>query len=262
MKVLVVDDSTEGRAGSLAESLDLRCRPTVVHCGSGNVAKARNACLDHADGDFILFIDDDEVAPPSWVTDFITQAEMNNADCTFAPVRPVYRPDAPKWLTKLSPLYASPEAMTRSRRGQIIGQTGNSAIRRSFIEDHDLRFDPKYATIGEDSFFFEACRQAGAKMTIVSAPIVEEQVRDDHHRFSFVMRTRFGRGQAYADIRLRFAKRPAIVRCDLFIRGLLGVSLSSLMLPFSPLGGTTGVARVLLRAALDAGKIVRTLRYT
>ena len=43
--------------------LDLR----YVHAPARNISIARNACLDHAEGDVLLFIDDDEVADAGWI---------------------------------------------------------------------------------------------------------------------------------------------------------------------------------------------------
>jgi GT2 family glycosyltransferase len=59
------DTPTRDQAEALARSLPLNLR--VIHVPEPGVVPAENAALDRAQGDVILLIDDDAVAPPDWI---------------------------------------------------------------------------------------------------------------------------------------------------------------------------------------------------
>ena len=199
VEVIVADDSTDRAARKIAERVGLRFETRVVDVASGNVAIARNACLERASGDFLAFIDDDEVAPPGWISDLVGQAVAQRADCLFAPVEPVYDEGAPFWLMALDPLF--PEEVRTGRRGnEIVGRTGNSLLRRRFVEDNGLRFDASFGTGAEDLMFFSQCRMAGARMATTDLAAVAEMVPLERSELRHVLRTCFARGRGYARV--------------------------------------------------------------
>ncbi len=65
---------------------------------AGTWPAARNACLEAADGDFIAFVDDDEVVSEGWLKALLAKAQASGAAAVLGPVRAVYEPDAPEWM--------------------------------------------------------------------------------------------------------------------------------------------------------------------
>ena len=71
-----------------------------VHCPASNISIARNACLDHASGDFLAFIDDDETASEDWLSELLIMADTTGADAVLGPVQAVYGNAAPAWMRR------------------------------------------------------------------------------------------------------------------------------------------------------------------
>src|SRR2546425_1686107 len=65
-----------------------------------NIALARNRALANARGEFIAFIDDDEVPSRSWLTALYNACDRFHADGVLGPVIPVYEVEPPKWVVR------------------------------------------------------------------------------------------------------------------------------------------------------------------
>src|ERR1700761_9052853 len=84
------------RAVGARLGLDLDYR----HAPARNISVARNACLDAAGGDWLLFIDDDEVAEPGWMDAMAREAARGRWDVVLGPVDAVYSDTAPAWMRR------------------------------------------------------------------------------------------------------------------------------------------------------------------
>ncbi|MEM8647111.1 MAG: glycosyltransferase, partial [Pseudomonadota bacterium] len=67
VEVVVADDSLDGSAAAITKAAGISVPVQVIAVASRNIAQARNACLDAARGEYIIFIDDDEIAGPAWI---------------------------------------------------------------------------------------------------------------------------------------------------------------------------------------------------
>jgi len=231
--VLVVDDSKDGRAAALIceegpWSVPIKC----VHCGAGNVAMARNVCLDHAMGDWLCFIDDDERAPPDWLDRLMALAQDVDADAVFGPVKAVYPPEAPQWLRA-----ADPYSRKYGRRGQRLshGPTCNTLVKRKLIIETGLRFDPAFGqTGGEDNEFFAQLAEHYGVLVASDDAVVLEDIPIERLQFSF-MRHRFMRGgQCHARLVLKRAGLPRRVTFYgiSVVKAATLLSISALLFPF------------------------------
>lgn len=198
-EVVVADDSLDGRAAQITNAAGLPLPVHVINVASRNIAKARNACLEAAEGDYIIFIDDDEIAGPGWIQHMVEDARRTKADCLFAPVHPEYEAHAPAWIVALNPLFPS-EVRTARRGDFIVGRTGNSLLRRSFVERHNLRFDVSFGTGVEDLHFFALCRANAAKMATTDRAAVREPVEASRTKLGYVLKLCFARGKGYARV--------------------------------------------------------------
>src|SRR6185436_1249486 len=97
-EIVVVDSDPAGSAlPDLHRLAAAASHPvTLVHEPRAGVANARNAGLAAAKGEFIAFLDDDEVAQDRWLAELLRVQAETNADVVFGPVntRLVYRPDS------------------------------------------------------------------------------------------------------------------------------------------------------------------------
>ena len=74
VEVVIADDSPDGKVAELVSGRDLGLPLRVVPVGAGNVSHARNACLDAATGDWLIFVDDDETVEPDWLEGHLSAA--------------------------------------------------------------------------------------------------------------------------------------------------------------------------------------------
>lgn len=81
LEVLLIDDgSTDSSAGKCDEYSKLDSRVKVFHRKNGGVASARNAGLDSASGEYIMFVDSDDWIEKTMIADMLSMAIKENAD--------------------------------------------------------------------------------------------------------------------------------------------------------------------------------------
>ncbi len=255
IEVVVADDSLDGRAAQIVPAAGRNHPVQVINVASRNIAKARNACLDAARGEYIIFIDDDEVAGPAWIEHLVEDARRMGADCMFAPVHPEYEAHAPAWIVALNPLFPS-EVRTARRGDFIVGRTGNSLLRRSFVERHNLRFDVSFATGVEDLHFFALCRAKKAKMATTDRAAVREPVDASRTTLGYVLKLCFARGKGYARVMSMtgqdgFAGGHNKALASSFAKLVVCSLLACTALPFGPLRWI----RFASSAAINLGKV-------
>ena len=87
MEVILVDDGSPDRSGEICEAYaakDKRIR--VLHKPNGGVSAARNDGLALATGDYVIFVDSDDLIPPKAYEKMLCQAEKTNADVVLGDV--------------------------------------------------------------------------------------------------------------------------------------------------------------------------------
>lgn len=209
--LVIADDS---RQGAVARTVsELGPLPFPVRCisvGAGNVAVARNACLEAATGDLVAFVDDDEWVAADWLVRLLAAMDEFGADCVFGPVHPQYPPSTPAWIRSANPLFTD-----WGVRGTevAVGRCGNTLVRRAFVERHRLRFAQAFGQLGgEDTEFFHRAREAGARMIVTDDALVFEDAPAHRLTVSHFYRRAVRKGQIYARFRVATSERGAARR--------------------------------------------------
>lgn len=169
---------------------------TYIHAPDRNISIARNACLDTATADYVVFLDDDETAPPDWIADLWQAVQATGADAVFAPALAIYPPETPNWIT--IPDYHSNRPERRG--GQVMtGHTCNAILRWQGAPWIAVRFDlARGRSGGEDTAFFFSLRRMGAKFEATDKAEVFEPVVSSRLSFGWLARRKFRMGQSYA----------------------------------------------------------------
>lgn len=251
-RILVADDDPAGGAAALVATLAPHPLPVaVVAVGARNIAHARNALLDHADGALLAFVDDDEWVAPDWLIRLVAALGEFQVDAVFGPVFPAYPPQTPAWFVAADPLHTD---WGRHGRRVATGRCGNTLFRLSIVRRAGLRFDPELGRSGgEDTEFFRAYGKAGGRMVVVADARVWESAPPERLSVDYVLRRALRTGQSYARFALR--DRPgrltrAVFYLDAGLKAAIGLAGALAIRPLS----RSASLRLRRKAWLNLGK--------
>lgn len=165
------------------------------HAPARNIAIARNACLEAARGEALIFIDDDETADPGWLENIIRSWRHSGASVVFGPSYAIYPEQAPDWMVE-NDVHSN---IPQDRNGVVeTGYSCNVLLDLRNPQVRKTRFEEAFGrTGGEDTDFFFRLHRHGVEMAITMEAIVREPVAAKRMSTSWVMRRRFSTGQSY-----------------------------------------------------------------
>ncbi len=144
-----------------------------------NIALARNKAVENAIGEYIAFIDDDEIPEATWLFHLYQALHSYNCDAALGPVKPYYPSGTPEWLVK-SKLCERPSYRTGTILHWGNTRTGNVLMKKELFDDPTNHFGREFGrTGGEDIEFFR--RMAGLGKVFVwcnEAPTYEMVPQD------------------------------------------------------------------------------------
>jgi succinoglycan biosynthesis protein ExoM len=185
-----------------------------IHSPASNISLARNACLDAAGGDFLIFMDDDqEVVSADWLAELLSTADASGADVVLGPVLAIYDASAPRWMREgdfhsTFPVWIKGEICT--------AYSANTLLRRASPAIAGRRFDLSLGRSGgEDTEFFTRVHQAGGRIAYVPEAAAHEPVPASRASLAWLVKRRFRSGQTHgrllADGRSVVALGPQIL---------------------------------------------------
>jgi CDP-glycerol glycerophosphotransferase len=183
LEVILVDDgSTDSSPEIAAEWAARDSRFRLVGQPNQGLGAARNTGVDHASGDYLMFVDSDDVLP-SYATELLVSAvEQTGSDFAagnaFRLNRKGVRP---------SPLHRGPFARTElrthvSRRPELLSDrtAWNKVFRRQFWDSRELRFPE--GVLYEDTPVIVPAHVLATSVDIVEAPVYYWREREDGDR--------------------------------------------------------------------------------
>ncbi len=246
--VVVVDnDHAESGKAIVSEFMD-GCPIKVIYCVEPrqSIALARNKAVQNAAGDFVAFIDDDEVPTDRWLATLFKTCERFQVDGVLGPVKPYFDESAPKWLVQ-GRFYDRPSYPT----GLVIegskGRTGNVLLRKAVFSGSPQPFRPEFRT-GEDQDFFRRMIERKNVFIWCDEAVAYEAVPPTRWRRSFLLRRALLRGQN-AVIHPTFGFRD-------IAKSLIAVPAYSIALPFAFLAGQHRFMNLLVRLFDHLGKLM------
>jgi len=184
-----------------------------------NIALARNKAVANAIGDFIAFIDDDEVPSGHWLSTLYKALGDFDADGVLGPVLPHYEAAPPKWVLR-GRFHERPSHETGEVLHWTNTRTGNALFRRALFADGRTSFRPEFGSGGEDRDFFKRMITVGHRFIWCAEAPVYEAVPVHRCTRSFMLRRALLRGQL-----------PHFTVRDL-VQSLVAVPLYTASLPF------------------------------
>lgn len=219
-RVVVVDDGSDSEAQrDVLEYYGERDCITVLKQANSGPAAARNRGWRAADGEYVLFTDDDCVVPSEWV-ETLTDAFEPNVAAVGGPLVPrdelltanVFA-RAHRFRDQMN--YGSPTEPTTNHESLDVGGTANVAYRRRVLEEVG-GFDETFPlAAGEDADLQKRVLDAGYDLKFVPVTV---RHNDDYEWESFVGRAvRSGKGTDHFHRKHGVSRSPVRI-----IIGLLG----------------------------------------
>jgi len=251
LEIIVVDNDRDESAASIVQSLS--CSVGSIHyCvePKRNIALARNRALSEASGEWILFIDDDEVAEEDWLAEHLNLVERESCDGAFGPVLPRFEAPKAGWID-IDTFFA----MRRHPTGTVLDRadlrTGNAIVRRRLAVE--FLFDPAFGrTGGSDSELFGRMLAAGARFLWCDEARVAEFVPPARRRFGYLAQRAFRGGCVYTRLARSGTSSDSVGR---FLRAVVVICGFAALVPIAALGGRRLLARVALRICTQLGHL-------
>lgn len=182
-----------------------RIRFSYFHQPVKNISLTRNTAVEKASGKYLLFIDDDEVAPPDWISRLMGAVEQFAADGVFGPVMPEFHPLTPQWMRRRE-LYYEPMLTTGERA--INQWTNNCIVRAAIMKRMEQPFDPEYGLSGgEDVHLFERLERQGARFTYCREGWVSEYLPPQRTTLKYLFSRGLKGGHGHTRRKIDFAGR-------------------------------------------------------
>jgi glycosyltransferase involved in cell wall biosynthesis len=216
-----------------------------------NFAVVRNRAVRASSGDYIAFIDDDEIPERDWLLRLLETCERYGCDGALGPVRPYFEKRAPCWLEK-SGLCDRPVHPTGLVLDWQQTRSGNVLLRRDIFEPGGIWFDPAYRTGGEDVDFFKRVIAAGRKFVWCEEAPAYELVPVERMRLAYHLRRALLQGGIslkYGLERNHFADRVRIG-----LKSFLAIGIYTLAIPFLLLGGFRPFINCLVKLCHHLGR--------
>jgi len=216
-----------------------------------NIALARNCSINNTKGEWVAFIDDDEVADPDWLAQLLSTAQIFQADAVFGRVKSTYPSNTPQWIID-SGVFERPAVSN----GQEVtsGATNSTLVSQAAIKKYQLRFDSDYGlTGGEDADFFYRLYQHGGKLVCSNEAYVSEEVASNRLNINYLLRRAIRIGETYTRYRMQQAPlaNKLTYFADVLIKLIILLFIVLVKLPF----GQSKYAKPLLQLVDKYGKI-------
>lgn len=194
--IVVSDNDDQESAREVVAQFTAASSMAVTYCveREQNIALARNRALAHARGDYIAFIDDDELPGEDWLVTMLQACQRFDADGVLGPVRPFFEEPPPLWLVR-SKLCERPEYPSGTSLDWRQTRSGNVLFRRRIVDGIDVPFRREFGNGGEDQDFFRRMMQRGHRFVWCSEAPVYEVVPPERRRRRYFLKRALRRGQ-------------------------------------------------------------------
>lgn len=241
VELIVIDNNPTPEAGDIVDEIGAGASfPVIfVHEPEPGIPHARNRGVDEAlarGADWIVCIDDDEIADPDWLANLMAAADRFDADVIQGKLVKIY----PEKL----PLFVLPTNYPTRSEGQEleVAYTHNVAFAAWLVapDKGALRFDEGLRfTGGSDSHFFRRARKKGARIVATDKSVVRETQVPERLNLKWQLRReyRVGAGMARSEVTLKVPARKRRRRPDQLVFRILRMGVTIILSPITLIFG-------------------------
>lgn len=198
--VVVDNDYTESGREIVRRVKETSPIDVTYHCEpERNISLARNRAIAESRGNFIAFIDDDEVPPDDWLLTLYKAIRHFRADGVLGPVKPYFPVQPPKWIArgKFFDRRSLPTGTVLNDRRHV--RTGNVLLGRTVFNADEAAFDPRFGrTGGGDVDFFKRKIASGYLFVWCDEAAVYEAVPAERLTRAYLLKRALLRGVSEA----------------------------------------------------------------
>ena len=252
-EVVIVDNDAEETARNIAKSFQNRFY-SLKYCvqPQQNIAMARNLAVQESIGEWIAFIDDDEVAHEDWLSTYWQMIAKIPCDGFFGPVLPKLESASPPWMDK-EIFFSRPRFATGTLLNAEHTRTGNAFVLRSKLKAY--RFNPNFGlTGGEDSELFTRMLKDGANFYWCDEAVVFEYIPPERLQLRWLLQRSFRGGNTYTIVHKSL--HPQIFnRVYGIVKATVGLIIFTIMLVVELICGPKRAVKRMMRIAVQAGHL-------
>jgi succinoglycan biosynthesis protein ExoM len=211
-----------------------------------SIALARNKAVENATGDYIAFIDDDELPEKHWLRTLLAACDEYRVDGVLGPVQPLFEDGVPRWVVK-GGFYERPRYQTGFVLAHGQTRTGNVLLKKPLLRDADSPFRPEFRA-GEDVDFFRRAIEQGRVFIWCNDAVVYEFVPPTRWKRTYLIRKALLRGTCAA-------RRPTVGVLDI-AKSVVAVPIYGLALPVAVVLGQHLFMDLLVRLCDHLGKLL------
>lgn len=247
--VVVADNDIEESAKSEVALFAERALFPVRYCVEPrrNIALVRNKAIEHAQCEYIAFIDDDEFPSDDWLEKLVETCEREQVAGVLGPVRPHFDSNPSPWIVR-GGFCDRPEHPTGTFIEWSQGRTGNVLFRRSILRDVSEPFRAEFGTGGEDQDFFRRMMERGHRFVWCNEAVVYETVPPARQTRRYMLHRALLRGR-------NSLKHPK-GRCPMILKSFAALPLYVITLPLMFLRGHHWFMRYLVKLFDHLGRIL------
>jgi glycosyltransferase involved in cell wall biosynthesis len=253
--ITVADNDAMQSARKVVDAFSSQSPLAVTYCveSQQNIALARNKALEHADGDFVVFVDDDEFADENWLLNLLNTCLAYEADGVLGPVKSRFDLEPPQWVRK-GGFFDRPTYATGSKMRWPETRTGNVLFRKKILNGFESPFRAEFDTAGEDMDFFRRMMEKGHTFVWCNEAVVYELVPPSRCTRSFLLKRALLRGS-------NFPKHPQH-RIRNIAKSLVAVPSYTLALPVLSIFGEHVFVTYLSKLLDHASRLLAFVGFT
>jgi glycosyltransferase involved in cell wall biosynthesis len=249
--IIVADNDGLRSAESLVSEFAATSDIAVKYCVEARrgIALARNEAVRNATGDYIAFIDDDELPERDWLRSLFGACEKYGVDGVLGPVKPSFEEGVPRWIVR-GGFYDRPCYKTGFVLAYQQTRTGNVLLKEYLLRETDSPFRAEFRS-GEDVDFFRRAMEKRRVFIWCNEAVVYETVPPARWKRIYLLRRALLRGSCAA-------LRPTLGVRDV-VKSVIAVLIYGLALPFAALLGQHRFMSLLVRLCDHSGKLIALL---
>lgn len=249
--IVVADNDRLRSAEPLVSEFAANSNISVKYCVEPrqSIALARNKAVENATGQYIAFIDDDELPERNWLQSLFSTCDRYGVDGVLGPVRPSFGEGVPRWIVR-GRFYDRPCYETGFVLAHGQTRTGNVLLKEYVLRGTDSPFRPEFRA-GEDVEFFRRAIEKGGVFIWCNEAVVHEAVPPSRWKRMYLLRKALLRGASAA-------LRPTVGVRDV-AKSVIAVPVYGLALPIAALFGQHRFMVLLVRLSDHLGKLLALL---